>query len=407
MRGWGCVLVTLAWLTAVSGQTSRVDIKEFFRRHALDDAQPVVLPATTFRGSLFESYDLRTETRDFDAGRQQFTVRFNFGTPGLIRAQQALYTHLTGGPPREASGAYCAAVERLYEDWLTLFELGESLRLHDSLLLIQADRQRLGDYATGALLSDPEERYRLRTRRTDLMIDTLRLRQQERSLRRYYGLPPSSLAFSLPSTEAVRQQLLSSERAQAARLAAEQQYRLAALDREEALELAEGRQLLDFLQFQYNSNNQRELREKFSVGVAFRIEDSGDRRLKLQELRVEREELRQEYRLSTQVFLAKESVERQQLLLALDYYSALGTLIAGETADLTDLARVAVRDQRRSPELLLDMAERGVRHRLRMLRAYLDVLDHYLQWRNARDELCAGADGFWLAAGSADQGGYK
>ena len=382
----------------LSGQAAPVDIEEFFRLHTAAYGQDYsTVPAPAFRGSLFESYDLRTETRDFDAGRQQFMVRFNFGSPGLMRARRALYAHVVDGPPAAPTGEQCARVETLYEDWVELYALGQQQRLYDSLLLIEADRQRLSDYATGALLSEPEDRYRLRTDRTNLAIDTLQLHRREQSLRRYYALTEVPLRFALPTVDDIRQRLARSQQAQAAALAAEQAYRLAALDREEALELAEGRQLLDFLQFQYNSNNREELREKFSVGIAFRIQDSGDRRLKLQELRLEREELARDYRLSTQVFLAKEGAEREQLAMALDYYTDLLSLIEGEGRDLQELAQLAGRDRRRSPDLLLRIAERNIRQKLRVLRAYMDVIDHYLQWREARDELCGGADGQWLS----------
>ena len=392
---------TLGWLLLLGvwgtlSAQSEVAIDEFFDRHLPAQSRLELTAPPPFKTSLITAYDLRTETRDFEAGRQEFSVRFNFGSPGLIRAQRGMAAQLTTAPAVRPEGEYCDAVERLYEDWLELYELTESIRLHDSLLLVAADRRRLADYSTAALLTRVDELYRLRTRRTNLAMDTLRLHQRAQSLQEYYELTEQPLSFSLPLPAEVAAALMQSTDADATARRTEQDYRLALLDREEALELAEGRQLLDFLQLQYRSNNRDEIREKFSVGLAFRIQDSGNRRLKLQELRLEREQLAQEYRFSTQARLIRQSVERRQLAYALDYYEGLAILIDTEVRDLRQLTELAARDASRSPDLLLDLRERTLDHRLRLLDAYLDVLTAYLDWRAARDERCPADRGQWL-----------
>jgi hypothetical protein len=363
----------------------------------LFDRVPELTPLPTFdrsiRTPLVGSYDLRTESEDFDPTRQEYTLRLNTVTLRRARAQRR-YAELLSNPVTEARDKeYCELVERTYRDWPTLYLTVWRQRVLDTLTQLLDDRSRLAKTYAEAGLAEAREQFRIRTDRTDLLLDLEELRLRERTLRTRYDLgdQPVDLATTIGPLGIGRAMLSAGSPDRSDRM--RRNYRLSLIDREIEVERAEGKQILDFLQFRYRSDVRDEVFEKFSIGVALRIQDSADRRLKVRELELRRREIEREGSLTDQLLAYRQGEEREELKQQLERYERQVELYRQEAADLARLTGALTRERSVNPELLLDIRERALRNHLRLLNTLEEVYDEYLDWRSARGELCGAPNG--------------
>ncbi|MGB3802344.1 MAG: hypothetical protein WA952_21160, partial [Lewinella sp.] len=129
---------------------------------------------------------------------------------------------------------------------------------------------------------------------------------------------------------------------------------------------------------------------------AFRLENSGDRHLKVRSLELERQWVEANGTLNDQLRAARRAASRADLLAAIDHFSTVRTVFLSEAEDLAQLSRAASLEAGVDPELLLDMEERRLRNQFQLAGAEADVVARYLEWRQDREELCLGEDGRWL-----------
>ncbi|WP_420460985.1 hypothetical protein [Neolewinella sp.] len=367
-----------------------VDVRQFFRRGQL--LLPTTAEATSVdrrpRTPFIDSYDLRTETDEYDYQRQEYTIRFNFSSPSRVRAQRAMYQQLLLQPPEDEQEATCERIEDLYRDWVQLYLLRRGRTTTDSLLLVLADRQRVAERYATALRGDPDDQFRLITDRSDLVLARGRSERREELLRTSYQLGSDSLDFTgFPTVSAISDELVAASTTASVpdlRTA----YELALIDREIALEQAEERQLLDFLQLRYRANPRQEFREKFTIGLALRIRDGGDRKLKLRQLYLEKEQLEREGSLGRQLREVEQTVSAAALRTALDAYASVDTILQQEEFTLRRLARTVAQREDVDPRFLLKVTAQRLERELDRLDALERVLETYLEWRGARGELC-------------------
>ena len=305
------------------------------------------------RTPFIDSYDLRTETDEYNYQQQEYTIRFNFSSPGRARAQRAMYQQLLLQPPEDEQEATCDRTEDLYRDWVQLYLLQRERTTVDSLLLVLADRQRVAERYAIALRGDPDDQLRLVTDRSDLQLARQRSERREGLLRSSYQLGSDSLDFTgFPTASSISEELaVASTTAGVPDL--KTAYELSLIDREIALEQAEERQLLDFLQLRYRANPRREFREKFTIGIALRIRDGGDRKLKLRELYLEKEQLEREGSLGRQLQEAEQTVSAAALRTALETYAAMDMILQEEERALGRLARTVAQREDIDPRFLL------------------------------------------------------
>ena len=390
-------LVGILWIffSAAGLQAQTVDVSEFFRRSLPTD--PGLPPAAfpKLRTPFIEAIDLRTETDRFDPSRQEYTGRLQFAPPALGRAQRAMYRTLLEAPDLDRIEARCDRVEELYQAWAELYELDRLRGTVDSLQRVLDDRDRLYGLDVGRLRINYDDLLDLRVAQTDLLLQREELQREHDLLRRAYGLTGDSLTFAdLPGPEQIAGLLEAPSAAVPATI--ERDYELALIDREIALEVAEERGILDFVQFRYRGNPNDEVAERFHLGLAFRLERSGDRHLKVRSLELEREWIETNGTLEDQLRSARRSISRARLSAAMGRYRTVRSALAAEADDLARLARTAALDAAVDPELLLDIEERRLENQLTLIAAEADVLADYLEWRRDRGELCAGDDGRWL-----------
>lgn len=391
------VLLTLimgSWSLTALGQS--IGAAEFFSRQSQLTDLPTATPAGRLRTPLIQEYDLRSRTEAFDLDRQQYTLRFGFSTPRLMRAQQDYYRLLLTAPPAERDKVSCDRLTQAYGVWLELFTIERQLQLSDSLATILQDRSLLLERALLSQRAELDDLADLRGDRTDLQLKRLDLEQQRSRHLSTFGFLPTEqpLDFSDFVTVAEIMQALAR---QAPTLAdATYDYELALLEREIEIERAESRQALDFLQFRYQGNPRDEFREKFSVGLAFKITDEGDTHLKIRELELEREWLQAEKRIDDEVRNARTDAARQALRSALEHHRDVERAVAEEGRDLARIATLAAQQQGIDPDLLLEIEQQRLMRQQAELAAYVRIVEDYLLWLEASGQLCQEARGGWL-----------
>ena len=296
--------------------------------------------------------------------------------------------------PLDAIGeAACDRAETLYRDWVRLYLLNRELTVADSLELVYADRQRVGDRYAAALRADADDAFKLRTDRTELLLDRRTRVDRMALIRTAYGLGESPLDFTaFPTVDEIETMLVTRSAALATQ-SPETAYDLALIDRQIDLERAEGRQLLDFVQLRYRADARDEFREKFSFGLALRIRD---RKLKLQQLRLEKELIEREGSLESQVRQIAGDIRAAGLESAIATYRATEAILQEENDALQSLAANVAGREDVDPRFLLKVTAQRLSRKQDCIDALRRVLEAYLDWREARGEFCVSPDGSLL-----------
>ncbi|NJC28371.1 TolC family protein [Neolewinella antarctica] len=406
------VLLLLAGSTADGQRTITAD--RFFAIPAGQTLIPLANPATSVasgptpiaigasstgvpRMPWIERYVFRTETRDFDPGSQEFTMRLLPSTPGKRRAQQNLGRARESMPDFNAAERACEVIEQRYEDWLDLFALTQEKALLEQLLAVLQDRETILGKMAGSLDFDWSELIRLRTTRTDLTIRLGEMNAEENSLLTAYGLGGDSLLFAdFPTPRQLSLDVADSSVGGSTTKSRENDYDLSLIETELALERAEQKQYFDFLQFKYRGPNDDFFRERFSVGLGFRIPNDGNDRLKVRELEIEREQLEiEQATILTETTTMREEVSTR-LRADVAAYAEREDLYAEELAYFNELTAQIARATATDPDLLLNVRERQVRNELRLLDRRLRLTDDYLKGLREASALCAEPGGTYL-----------
>ena len=391
MRVAYVILLLCWWYNPLWAQT--VSARDFF-------VQPIG-SALTVDGSLtqqnmpwIERYEARTETRDFDAGSQEFTLRLIPSTPGKRRAQTAYYLAIASAPTPTVSEAECEIITARYQDWLRLYAIQQEMDLLRELDKVNADRRIILNRRAGAQDLDLARVFSLTTRATDYQLRLNDLMSVRQRILDTYGMTADSLDFSgLVNPTQINP---AAPAALPGDKSLELAHELDLVNKEMALERSEQRQYVDFVQFKYQGPQAQLLREKFSVGIGFQLQNRGSDRIKMRELELERQEIEREQGLVR--------AEREGVLTTfsmyftheLENYHRTDSLYQTEEATLSTIYRNASISLPANLNLLLDISERRVRNRINLTRMRIDLLDEYLDFLKDSNQLCSRADGGWL-----------
>ena len=386
--------VVLVFWGIISGLAGTAQNAPLDRATFLRAATAISLPATDSSAadlpkfSWIDSYELRTETDEFDFGRQEYGLRFNLSSGAIRRAQRNLAELYQASSTVES-------LERTYDlryaavkDWNQLQLLGAQLPWLDSLLLVVEDRitvlERLAVNDAAAFPKALDAR----ADRRKLVAERAATEDRRTVLLDRYGLP----ATSVPATNdalSVRQIAVELENAPArifdprfAELALESDINA----EESELKNAEQRQRLDFLQLTYRGPQRDPFEERLSLQAAFQLSTDGKRRLQLAELAAEKRAND-----ATLQWRAQERGRRVARLtgalqVAINAYrteAAAWAQTADEWRRYLEVRRQAGSD----PQPELDWLERRYRFALAQLEREASILEDYWEWRMLRGEL--------------------
>ncbi len=363
---------------------SPVNTEAFF---SLAPESAVVAPiATKVKMPWFESYDFRTETRDFDLDRQEYTFRLSPSTRRKVRAQEGLYRHLELAPDFKAQDDRCQTLADRYADWTEMYFLSLEIDLLRRQEQIRADQSTVLNRLAGTLDFDWSELIKIREEQTDLQIEYLSVQDRRDYLYGHYGLEGMNLDFRdlLPLNE-IRERIRKTGNTA---MDPEIAYELETISRELELERAEQKQYLDFAQVKYQGPHEDPASERLSVGVALQLPNSGNQVVKIREMELEAESLRREQTREATARKTDFESRRQRLLERFGRFDTFAELYLREQQEFEDLSRKLARKDGVNPLPMLKIKARALRNELKLLRLQAELYDGYLSLMGRNGEVC-------------------
>lgn len=366
----------------------KVDADAFF---SIGMAQAQVLASESEKKVTFpwiEKYDLRTETRDMDPAQQEYTLRLSPTSPGRRKALKGAYNHLAEKPDFEGEEVACERRMEVHLDWLTLFVLHQQLVELQAYQDVLTDKQAVMEKLVGTYEFDVKKLLTLEMDKNDLSIDIYNLQQQADRIAGRYSLRFSDLNFEGFIDVDMISKTFSGLQLSQMKEDPELMYKRTQVQRELALERSENRQYLDFVQVKYRGPHTDLLNERVSIGLGINIANPGDRKLKIQELTFEQDQIEREVNY-------KQAEQGQRL-------SQLAEKLNSDLASLAFQKKISEREQERlksisdlisqkegfDPLLLLDMKERRIQVRLSMLQKLENIYVVYLKYLDVTGRMC-------------------
>lgn len=340
----------------------------------------------------FDKYEFRTETSDFDLNKQEYTIRLSPSTAKIRKAQKAFYDELRNVPDFEGQEIYCDLILLLHIDWLSLFTLGENKRILDELALIIDDKQTLYERMADTYEFDPEKLLKLQMEKSDVEIKLNKIKLERDYLLDKYKLQNQTIDFGeFATVESISTYLADSifpVENGADYVDQELEYKKQLLQKEIELERSERKRLLDFVQFKYNGPHTDVFQERVSLGLGFQLPTSGNQKLKIQELQIEKEEVIIEAERNMQEKQEKLNQLSNKLKRDIQTFNHSQKIRDEERVELQILGTKISQKEGSSPLILLDIEERHLSIKIKSLQEKEDLLKSYLKYLHQSDKMC-------------------
>ena len=371
-----------------------INAEKFFSQGLTGFQQDVKTSNERVKFPWIEQYDFRTETSDFEFDRQEYTFRVAPSTRKIRNAQQALYREMRNAPDIEGQEILCDLVLDLHNDWLTLFILHENKKILDELVVILADKQTVYEKMVGTFEFDPQKLLRLEIEKSELEIERNEIIQERNYLMDKHNLQDQEIDFgNFATVETISKYLanttlLTQQAPEYTDLEIEHKKQL--LIKELELESAEQKKLFDFAQIKYNGPHSDQLRERISMGLGFQLTNSGNTKLKIQELQIEQEELNRELKRDIQENKDNIKILADKLQSELQIFYLFQKTIKEERIQLQELSSKIAQKEGISPIFLLDVEERYLAMKIKTLNKKEALMEEYLKYLHQSNKMCQG-----------------
>lgn len=338
----------------------------------------------TWKPAWINDIEVRTETDRFDPDRQEYLARFNFNSFGLMKAQKNYHAALKEQSTAGTTELLGEFMQKSYEDWL---EAVFTQKIHTLLLqkrTLLEDELRVRQKIVETAEKDLDKYLDLKN---EIREEDLRLQAVGFQLKTAVAyLTP---AYAPQPYVRINEQLLPVEQIEAFvnRLATQKnpvnpiaensyQTRLNTLENEQAIEQAESRQVVNFVQLRYRGPHDEEFDERLSASIGLRIPLNGRNRLKTAELNLEIEALKQKKELDEYALSRSFTRILGDIRLLLDQYR----LLRQQSENLQVEYEMVVRrvNTSSSPVWLLDLQKNLNKTSLRQLEVSAEIYESYL-----------------------------
>ena len=264
------------------------------RVEALDKIPELAYPANDFQTSWIDGVDIRTETDEFEFGRQRYLFRLSPNTPKIRAAQSKLHQLYIKKAALQETLLRKDFIEIAYQEVLDYYEIYQKLAFKSNLLVILKDQEKVLSKLTQLSNESLKDWVKVQRDITQLEVD---IYKEEETLKTWNksGLIEVDWKDLLPAPE-VLSHLYKNDDEKFQLQAISYDVDNLIIEREEALEKAEQKKLLDFFQVEYRGPHSDFLEEKVSLTAAFRLPFSSNRQLKMEEIAIEKDMLQQERR---------------------------------------------------------------------------------------------------------------
>ncbi len=320
-----------------------------------------------------EDIDFRTETDDFDFARQEYTLRISPSSPGVRKAQKELLETYKAEPNNELTAIKKDEVLRMYKDWVNLFLLENEAEIIREFSGIIDDRKIIYEKKISISEFDPEEILKNEVSLVDVNQKLFELELLKERLIGSVDIDHSDMISINDILDVVESSDIVLDEG-------ELTYERQVLEKEMALEKAEGKKVLDFVQLRYNGPHDDLLRERLAVGVAFRLSNSSSRKIKMERLGMELEQLEQEFSLDSNAQQLETNDVLQELQFNLKLLESFDQL-QGDLDQKLELLSEAVKKQVGfDPLVILKLKETKLEARLDRLQIVEDIYINYLKY---------------------------
>ena len=329
-----------------------------------------------------QQYQYRTETDEFDLERQEHALRISPSSPGLHRAQRNLAEHYRRKRSVVETDYRNSRIEDAYQAWKDLYIREQQLTSYTRLQDVLSDRLIISQRQTQQSDADFREVLDMREKLNDVRVRRYELELASRRLREQFGLDTTATVApdEMLSVEDIMARLMSGDATPRDPNLDEYYYERELIEREAALEKAEKRQFLDFVQMRYNGPHDEVLRERVQLRLGFVLPTSGNRNLKLEELRLEQEELAREQQVKRQKLEQQVTEQQQRVRDRIRVYRKFVQVKEEELRELRALAQAIAQRRGSDPDLLLKINEDTERIRLDKLERQEEIYDDYLEY---------------------------
>ncbi|HEX5113366.1 MAG TPA: hypothetical protein VFV79_10990 [Saprospiraceae bacterium] len=334
-----------------------------------------------------EEISLRTETDRFDADRQEFLGRISLNGLSEMRHVRDLHSAvLTAQQKTERVYLHEALVDR-YETIASIYQVLQELSLREQLQLVYEDKITvLKKMASLNVKPDLDE---LIKAEFDLDEEVLNIESSYAQLEHLKNLvailsPGTSGEWQLDTAHFITPAQMELVIDQIAVTVSqnpslvEKQNKIEEINAEYDLEKAESNQMLDYLQVRYAGRpEENSFNQEFSFGAGFLLPFKGSSTVKLNELKIEKNDANQE----AQIY---ENELTRELTIALQKIKSLGARYRtaeqqwknSQASFTLDQYSVA---QAEGPFLLLSAKEMQLKREMALLDIQRDMLEEYLK----------------------------
>jgi len=357
-------------------------IKE--RVHQLDNISNRNYINNDFQASWIDGIDIRTETDQFNFNRQRYLFRVSPNTPKIREAQTNLHQLNIEKADLQRTLLKRDFIEIAYEEVLTFYEAFSKLKIKTELLIILQDKEQVWRKLSLTDNKIPEEWIKIKQAITQLEIDVFK----EKTLVEAWQKEGAWLNWEnlLPIDKMLEQLDLSANKRFQLQ-AREYDVDNLIIEREEALEQAEQKKLLDFVQIEYNGPHTDDFQEKVSLTAAFRLPFSSGRKLKMEEIAIEKEVLQQERLVEKKLNRYKEKKRKNELRLLIGEWAYAKDKFAQQGQEMRDFAKNAQNTTNNSLLFLLLQKETNTERALDVLKLEIAIYQAYIDYLAFTEEL--------------------
>jgi len=382
------ILILSLWCISTYGvfaQTTlniQTYIKE--RVHQLDNIPNRNYTDNDFRASWIDGMDIRTETDQFNFNRQRYLFRVSPNTPKIREAQTNLHQLNLEKADLQQTLLKRDFIEIAYEEVLTFYEAFRKLKIKEDLLIILQDKEQVWRKLSLNTTKIPADWIKIQQDIAQLEIAIFK----EKTLLEAWQTQGIWLNWeNLLPIDSILPQLDGYSNKRFQLQAREYDVDNLIIEREEALEQAEQKKLLDFVQVEYNGPHTDDFQERVSLTAGFRLPFSSGRKLKMEEIAIEKEALQQERAVEKKLSQYKEKKRRQQLTLLIEEWAYTKNKFAQQGQEILDFAQNTQNLTNNSVLFLLLQKEINIERTLDILKLEIAIYQAYIDYLAFTEQL--------------------
>lgn len=337
-----------------------------------------------FQAGWVDGMDIRTETDEFKFNRQRYLFRVSPSTPKIREAQTNLHQLNLEKADLQQTLLKKDFIEIAYEEVLTFYEAFRKLKIKEELLIILEDKEQVWRKLSLNTNKIPTDWIKVQQDIAQLEVaifkeKTLLESWQMEGIWLNWGnlLPVDSISRKIDLSTNKRFQLQ----------AREYDVDNLIIEREEALEQAEQKKILDFVQIEYNGPHTDELQEKVSLTAGFRLPFSASKKLKMEEIAIEKEMLQQERLVEKKLSQYKEKKRKKTLALLIGEWSYAKNKFAQQGQEMLNFAKNAQNTSSDALLFLLLQKEINIERALDILKLEIAIYQTYIDYLTFTEQL--------------------